>query len=361
MRSVLATGLVLVLAVCCRTAVAAEDSADRPLRLAARIPGAQDPLPKLFVIDARIKPGDGEFQSTIEGWFAAVVEPAASGEVSGTCVEKHCALTVTLDNAKLAITGDFAAPVGPGPIHFILKDEDGKAVQSGDGMLAPLPADPVPGLGAMAAPDAIDEADLDDLLMWSHQTVSSGSAPIDPFPSSYQHEAVASWQREKGRLATGLIFAGDLAQLRADRSAAEHAARWTSLGDAARGWTGGYPAALLPMASQTGAERRFASADGKAVLTVAIDPPMGSEAFDAFVEKVSADRDGRNHVNTTRVNGDLEMRFDEGGVVTVAAYHNREGGLARLVLTYPTSRDAAFSPFEVILQRQFKVGDDLKP
>jgi hypothetical protein len=360
MRTGLATGLILLLAICWRPAVA-DDSADHALRLAAKLAGAQDPVPKLFVIDARIKPGDSEFQSEIEGWFAGVVEPAASGEVSGTCVEKHCVLTVTLDNAKLSITGDFAAPVGPGPIHFVLKDDEGKAVQSGDGMLGPLPTDPVPGLGAIAPPDAINEADLDDLLMWSHETVSSGSAPSDPFPSSYQHEAVASWQQEKGRLATGLIFAGDLEQLRADRAAAEKAAGWTPLGDGAHGWTGGYPAALLPVASQSGVERRFASADGKAVLTVAVDPPMSSEDFDALVEKISGDRPGRNAVNTTRVNGDLETRFDEKGVSTVAVYHNRDGGLARLVLTYPTSQADAFSRYEVILQRQFKVGDDLKP
>ena len=125
-------------------------------------------------------------------------------------------------------------------------------------------------------------------------------------------------------------------------------------------WSGGYPSALLPKADPAGTEQRWASADGKARLVIAIDPPMSSDAFDAFVDTATADRTGRNHVNTTRVNGDLAYRFEEDGVVTVGAYHNREGGLARLVLTYPADRREAFAPFEVILQRQFKAGDDLK-
>ena len=358
MRSLFATGLVFALALCGQNAAADPDPV-RPLRLLGSAPGAKDPVPPAFVIDARLKPGEGEFQSEIEGWFAAIAEPAASGEISGSCVEKHCALTVALPNAKLALTGDFGGGAAP-QARFSLKDDDGETVQSGAVALSAL-GPMVPGLGALAAPDAIDEADLDDLLMWNQQTVSSGSTPTDPFPGSFQHEALASWQQEKDRLATGLIFESDLEQLRAARAAAEKAAGWTALGDPAHGWSAGYPASLLPRAIQAGTEHRFASADGKAVLVVAIDSPMSSDAFDAFVEKVSADRVGRSNVNTTRVNGDLEMRFEEGGAVTVAAYHNRDAGLARLTLTYPVARAETFSPFDTILQRQLKVGDDLKP
>ena len=331
----------------------------RSLRLIGASPDAHDPAPTAFVIDARLKPGDGEFQSTLEGWFAAIAAPAGSGEVSGTCVEKRCALTVDLDGSKLALTGDFADAAGPVPARFVLKDDQDKPVQTGAATLNPLPG-AVPGLGALAAADAIDEADFDDLLMWAHETASAGSAPSDPVPSSYQHEALATWQQEKGRLATGLIFAADLDQLRAERAAARRSAGWTPLGDAAHGWSGGYPAALLSKVDPAGAEQRYASADGKARLVVSVDPPMSSDAFDAFVETATADRPGRDHVNTTRVNSDMEFRFEEGGVVTVAVYHNREGGLARLVLTYPAARSHTFEPFEVILQRQFKVGDDLR-
>ena len=311
------------------------------------------------MIDARLKPGDGEFQSTLEGWFAAIAAPAASGEVTGSCVEKHCALTVDLDGSKLALTGDFVDAAGPVQARFVLKDDQEKPVQNGAATLRPLVGE-VPGLGVLAAPDAIDEAGFVDLLMWAHETVGSGSAPSDPVPDGFERGSLATWQQEKGRLATGLIFAADLDQLRAERAAAVRSAGWVSLGDAAHGWSGGYPAALLPKADPPGAEQRWSSADGKARLVVAIDAPMSSDAFDAFVETATADRAGRDHANTTRVNGDLEFRFEEGGVVTVAAYHNREGGLARLVLTYPAARSDAFEPFEVILQRQFQAGDDLK-
>lgn len=331
----------------------------RSLRLIGAAPGAHDPAPTAFVIDARLKPGEGEFQSTLEGWFAAIAAPAASGEVSGSCVEKHCALTVDLDGSKLSLIGDFGDAAGPVPARFALKDDQEKPLQSGAATLKPLAGD-VPGLGALAAPDAIDEAGFVDLLMWAHETVGSGSAASDPVPDSFERGSLATWQGEKGRLATGLIFAADLDQLRAERAAATRSAGWTVLGDAAHGWSGGYPAALFPKADPAAAEQRWASADGKARLVVAIDPPMSSDAFDAFVESATADRTGRDHVNTTRVNGDLEFRFEEGGVVTVAAYHNREGGLARLVLTYPAARSDTFAPFEVILQRQFKAGDDLK-
>jgi hypothetical protein len=350
----LATGALL-----CGFGAFADPPPVRTLRLVGAATDAHDPVPAAFVIDARLKPGDGEFQSTLDGWFAAIAAPAVSGEVSGSCVEKHCALTVDLDGAKLALTGDFADGAGPIPARFVLKDDQDKAVQNGAATLSTL-GGTVPGQGALAAPDAIDQSDFDDLLMWAHQTVSAGSAPSDPVPSSFQHESLATWQQEKGRLATGLIFAADLDQLRTERAAATRTAGWTPLGDAAHGWSGGYPAALLPRGDPAAAEQRWASADGKARLVVAIDPPMSSDAFDAFVETATADRAGRNHVNTTRVNSDLEYRFEEGGVVTVAAYHNREGGLARLVLTYPADRSDAFEPFEVILQRQFQAGDDLK-
>ncbi|MDB5482609.1 MAG: hypothetical protein JWO83_3662 [Caulobacteraceae bacterium] len=354
LAAAVATGAVL-----CGFAAFAEPPPFRSLRLIGAAPDAHDPVPAAFVIDARLKPGDGEFQTTLEGWFAAVAAPAASGEVSGSCVEKHCALTVDLDGAKLALTGDFGDAAGPVPARYVVKDDQDKSAQNGAATLTPL-GGAVPGLGALAAPGAIDQADFDDLLMWAHETVSAGSAPTDPVPGSFQHESLATWQQAKGRLATGLIFAADLDQLRAERAAAAKDTGWTPLGDAAHGWSGGYPAALLPKTDPAGAEQRWASADGKARLVIAIDPPMSSDAFDAFVDTATADRTGRNHVNTTRVNGDLEYRFEEDGVVTVGAYHNREGGLARLVLTYPADRGEAFEPFEVILQRQFKAGDDLK-
>jgi hypothetical protein len=335
-------------------ATLAQTPGAKRLRLVGEAPAASDPAPKAFVIDALVAPGDGEATTTLTGWLAATLAPPASGEVTGTCVEQRCALTADLDGAKFTLTGDFGAAAGPVAARFALKDEDKKTTQAGAAALRPL-AGPVANLGALAEPGAVTEAQLDDLLVWAHESVSSGSPPGDDPPTSSQRESLAVWQNEKGRLATGLIFASDLAQLSSDEAAARKAAGWTALGDAAHGWSAGYPAALLPKASRgagpAGPEQRFASADGNAVLVVAFDAPMTGDQFDAFVDKVSADRDNRDQVSVTRVNGDLEMRYREAGVITVAAYHNRDACLARLVFSYPDSAAARYEPYETILQR----------
>lgn len=291
----------------------ADGAAPKFVRLIGAASTATDPVPNTFVLDLQVKPGDGDTQSDIEGWFASIAAPAVSGEVSGHCVEQHCAVTIAVPNAKLTLTGPLADLAG-GAAHYGVKDDDGKETQSGAVTLSALTG-PVPGLGVLAAPDAINEADLDDLLMWGEQSVSTGSPPTGALPSDTQHEALASWQESKDRLATGLIFTADLDQLRAERTAAQKAAAWTPLGDPTHGWSAGYPAALLPVA---GPAHSFSSADGRARLIVAIDPPMTSDAFDALVEKLTADRPGRGNINSVRTNGDLEMRFEEAGVVTVA-------------------------------------------
>jgi hypothetical protein len=344
--------------------VVAHASAQTPevktLRLSGTAPTASDPAPKTFVIDAEVKPGDGDFQTSIDGWLASTAEPASSGEVDGTCVEHRCVLTAALDNAKFILTGDFGDATGPVAVHFTVKDPDDKTLQEGAATVQPLTG-PVAGLGELATPDALTEAQMDDLLMWNQQTVTSGSPPGDDPPSSSQRDTLAGWQGDKGRLATGLIFTADLTELRADAEAARKAAGWTPLGDAAHGWSAGYPAAVLPKSSRVGAEQRFTSANGEAVLVVAVDAPMSSDDFDAFVEKVSADREGRTEVDTIRANGDLQMSYQQGGMVTVAAYHNRDNGLARVVFTYPAKAKNAYEPVETIVQHSLAVTDDLKP
>ena len=359
MTSGRAAFLGLALSLCAATAWAQTPPA-KTLRLQGEAPSATDPAPKVFIIDAQVTAGDNDYQTTIDGWFASSAQPAASGEVSGSCVQTKCVLSATVENGKFVLTGDFGAAAGPVAAHFVVKDGDDKTVQEGAATLAPL-AQPVPGLGMLAAPDAVNEIQLDDLLVWNDQNVSAGSPPSDEAPSSSQREALAAWQEQKGRLATGLIFTTDLTELRADADAARKKAGWTPLGDAAHGWSAGYPAAILPKASRIGAEQRYASADGKAMLVIAVDPPMTSDAFDAFVDKISADRDGRSDVNTVRVNGDLEMSYVEGGDATTAAYHNRDGGLARLVFTYPVKAKDLYEPYETILQHSLTVTDDLNP
>ena len=349
----------LVLGLAALSGAAHADEPARSLRLIADAPSATDPAPQHFVIDALVKSEGGEAQSTVEGWMAAVEAPAASGELSGSCVERHCVLTVDVNGDKLSIVGDFGAPTGPVKARFTLKDDEGKVLQQGAVTLTPLDG-AVPGLGALAPPTALTANQLDDLLMWIGETVAAGTRnPEDP-PDSFGRDTLATWQEGKGHLATGLIFAADLAELRAEAQAARKAAGWTALGDAAKGWTAGYPATLLPKASRAGAEQSFASADRKARLLLVIDPPMSGEAFDTFVHTTTADREGRTNTDYTRVNDDLEMRYEEDGKVTVAAYHNREGGMARMIFTYPADASDTYKPFEAILQRGLKVEDSLK-
>jgi hypothetical protein len=356
--------LSLVVALVGQASAALADPPAKTLRLIGDAPTAVDPAPKAFVIDIAVSDGDSEAQTSLDGWLASTAAPAASGPASGACVETHCTLTADLDGQKLTVTGDFGAAAGPVAAHFTFKDSDGKVVSEGAAALKPLNGD-VPGLGALAGPGAVNAAELDELLLWSHETTASGSPPGDDPPDSIQRDTLATWQGQQGRLATGLIFSADLTQLHGAEADAKKVADWTALGDAAHGWRAGYPAALLPNAThpagKAGPEQRFASADGKAVLVVAVDPPMSDADFDAFEEKLTADRDSRSGVNMTRVNGDLQLRYVEGGLVTVEAYHSRAGGLARLEFTYPDEGGDAYAPYELILQHSLVVTDDLKP
>jgi hypothetical protein len=358
MRSMIALGLAVALA-----GQAAAADPPRTLRLVGEAPAAPDGAPRAFVIDVVVSDGDSDMQTTLEGWLASTVAPALSGEATGACIETHCTLTANLES-KLTITGDFGAASGPTPAHFSLKDDGDKLVGEGAASLRPL-GDQLAGFGALAEPGAVSARELNDLLTWSHgDSVLDLSAADEP-PDSSQRDSLATWQGQQGRLATGLIFTADLDQLRAAEAAAKRAAGWTVLGDADHGWSAGYPATLLPKISHAsgkdGAEQRFASADGKATLRLVVGPPMSDDAFDAFVEKATADRDSRSEVNEIRANGDLELRYIERGVVNVDAYHNRAGGMARIEFTYPQSASDTYAPYESILQEALTVTDDLKP
>lgn len=342
----------------------ADDDPGKPLRLIGQTPPIKGPdgapgAARRFVIDARVKPGDGEFQSTLEGWFAGLDDDPPVGEISGSCVEKRCAFTVSVPDGKMAFTGDLLdAAAGPVVAHFTVKDDEDKVTGQGAVTLRPV-AEPIAGFGVLAAPDAIDAASLDDLLVWGHQNATSGDHPGEPVGES-QRTTLADWQKAKNRAGTGLIFEADLTQLRAEAAEARKAAAWTMLGDAAHGWTAGYPAALLTRASHAGAEQRYASTDGKAVLIVAIDPPMSGEAFDALVEKETADNPARTSVGYNRMNNEMDVRYEEKGVVHVMAWHNRDGGLARLSFTYPAAANDIYDPYTTIISSAFVVGDDLK-
>jgi hypothetical protein len=131
------------------------------------------------------------------------------------------------------------------------------------------------------------------------------------------------------------------------------------LGDAAHGWTAGYPTKLLPVASRDGAERRYASADGKALLVIIVAPALSDEDFDALVEAETGDKSGQEDRGYTRVNGDMEIAYTLAGVRRAAAFHNREGGFARAVFTYPAGSET-YQPYETRLIRALRVTRGLK-
>jgi hypothetical protein len=349
-------GVLAVLGAC---GALADEPAKRPLRLIGEAPASKSPALRRFVIDAAVTPGE-DFQATIEGWFAGLGdESTPNGTAEGSCVERHCTLSVDIEGGKFSLVGEFMEVSAPLQARFTFKDEEGKLAAQGPVTLRPL-SGPTADLPALAAPDAVDGAELDDLLMWNGLSLGFGTHDKGEPPSTFQRGTLADWQTIHQKPGTGLIFEADLAELRAGAVAARKAADWRPLGDAAHGWTAGYPAAVLTKAGGTGAERRFASADDAAELIIAIDPPMSREDFDAFVEKTTEDREGRSSVGYTRVNSDMEINYQQGGRAIYQAYHNREGGLARLSYSYPVDKEDPYGVYASILQRSLTVTDGLK-
>ncbi len=334
-----------------------EDNPGRLLRVIGES-SAPAPASRRFIIDARLKPGDAPFQSTVAGWFAALAPDTGSGEIEGSCVESRCALSVDLDAGKLGITGDLAGAGPPGAGRVSIKGEDDKAASQGDVTFRPITG-PVPDVGDLARPDAISAWDLSELLLWNESQGGFSNADKD-WPDSFERGVLAEWQGVNDRPATGLILVADLAAMRSAAAAAKAKADWKALGEAALGWSAGYPAALLPKASQAGGERRFESADGKASLVVSIGPAMSSEAFDAVWEQTKARAEAGESQGYTRVNSDYEISWSDKGVNYVAAAHSRDGGVARMTFSYPASQADTYDPFKLILPRSLRVTDTLK-
>jgi hypothetical protein len=61
---------------------AAEDR--HSVRLSGSAPTAEDWAAKAFVLDLWLTRGEGPFQQTVEGWYAALPPGAGSGEAKGT-------------------------------------------------------------------------------------------------------------------------------------------------------------------------------------------------------------------------------------------------------------------------------------
>lgn len=334
------------------------DEAARSLRLIGSLQ-TQGTLVRTFAIDAWVKPGDGDNQSTLDGWFSGLEEDPPHGSLQGSCVENHCTLTVVTSSGKLNLTGDFLDPKGPVAAHFTAKDDDDKVMGQGAATINPLTG-PIPNLGALVAPDAVHAREFVDVLVWNHLSAPSGDIGDEPIGDT-ERDTLADWQRDQNRPGTGLLFVSDLETLRNGAAVARKATGWTTLGDEAHGWSAGYPAALLPRASGAGASHRFVSADGKAALSYVVDPPMTGEAFDAVVERETGDHPERTDVGYNRVNSDMDVHYQQGGVVHVLAWHNREHGLARMEFTYPADAGETYEAMGNIIASTYHVSDDVKP
>lgn len=329
----------------------------RLLRVVGETAAASAGAPRRFVIDAVLTPGESAFQSQVEGWYAELAPGQAADEIEGSCVEARCALSVDTDAGKLAVSADLAGPGAPGAGRLALTGDDGQPAGEVQVRFIQIKG-PVAGLGELAAPDAIKAAELSDLLLWNGAATGFTNSD-DEEVDWLQRRALAEWQGAHERSPSGLVLVEDLAALRSGAAAAKAAAGWKTLGDPAKGWRAGYPAALLPVATRLGAEQRFSSPAKDAELVLAIDPPLDEAGWDAFVEKVTEDRPAVESRSYTRVNDDMELRYEEKGRVFSAAYHRRPGGLARAEFSYPVARKEAWAGYEILLPRSLSVTDDL--
>lgn len=338
-------------------AFAEGDPPPRSVRLIGEAAGAVDPAPRRFVLDLQLTKGDSAFQSDAKGWFAGLPPAVTSGEVSGTCVSNNCALSVEVADGKLSLSGDVGDGAAATAGRYVLADDEGKTLGSGAVRFTPVTG-AIDTLGVLAPPGAVDAAELRDLLLWAG--IDQGFSNVDgtgAAPDDIELDGLASWQQSQGRPMTGLIFASDLAQLRAGAEAARATAGWTAIGGDKQGWSAAYPARLLTRASEAGGEHRFVSADGRASLVVTFGPPMSDDDFSALVDKLS-EEPGHENRNYTRVNGDMLVSYVDKGQVVTAAYRNHARGLAKLVFSRPRADDATYAVFDAVLPESLKVGDD---
>ncbi|MGZ9202268.1 MAG: hypothetical protein ACXW3D_11215 [Caulobacteraceae bacterium] len=334
---------ILSLALGLALATAAHAEGERPLRLIGEAAGPDGP--RTFVIDAMLEPGDGPYRTSASGWFA-FLDGSGSGELSGDCVEAHCALTVSTDDGDVAIIGDLASPA-PAKARLRSGEDAPEAVVN-----VRLFADEVPGLGRLAARDSITAPELADLLVWCGASYGFTN-DFDPDPiGDMERDALVIWQGQNERPATGLLTVEDLAALRAAAAAAKAKAQWTPV--SGQGWSAGYPAAVLKPAAGAKTEQRFVSPNGKASLSILALPPLDGEAWDALVERETADQPDRERHGYTRVNDEFEITYEQAAATTFVTYHRREAGVFRLTLTYPTANNETWAETEAVLSREFK-------
>lgn len=327
------------------------DEGKTSLRLVGEATGA---MPHRFVIDGWIE-GEAGFERTVEGWAAGLAEGDGSGEVSGSCVENTCALTLNFEAGEVKLSADIT---GARPGRWKMEsDMEGKA-QSGTVTLKPF-SGPAPEVGELAPPGSISGSALADLLAWNGASVGFSNARSDDPPDGFELSSLAEWQMAGGRPGTGLLTAADLKALKDGAAAAKSKAGWTPV--KGKGWEAGYPAALLPkMVSSAGGERTtYSSADGKAWLTLAVEPPMTDDAWDAYVDEQTAEHEGRESLGYTRVNDDMQQNYQEKGATVLVLTRRREGAVVKLTYSYDAETEA-YLPWADIFPRAFSAGDEAR-
>jgi len=354
LKSILMTAAALGVLAASGAARAGEVTTMRLIVDAPTIPGATR-----FVIEAEVDSDDNGAHSDVKGWFSALPPKAGSGALDGHCLGQRCELSVDLDPVKVKLSGDMVTQSGSGKgVLEATNDQAPGSPIKGDATFAPVP-DSIPGLGGRVKPEALDSLAFADLLLWAAGATDVGDDDSHPISDS-QLESLGSWQRENHRPVIGVLFTGDLDLLTRQRADAQKAVGWVPLGGPAQGWSAGYPSKLLSPAGRVGAEQRFASADGKAVLVIAIDPPLSDEDFTAFVDKQTQDRPERSEVNYGRSGDDLNMSYVEKDQSVTAVYFNRKGALVRLTYTCPKG-DNPYAAVESQVTLSLRASDDAKP
>lgn len=344
-------GLALMLAC---TAPAAAQEAPETRRWLGELSGGPEGAPRRVVLDAELSPGYEAFETRLEGWLA-VLDPALGGDdFDETCVAARCAITAGLDGGELAIAADLGGESAGAIEGRYTYTAYGGEPSKGTVRFTPLTGSP-PGLSAFAPPGAVTAQELSgwlDILGFEQGFTNDFE---DGPPGDRERRGLAQWQAARERGGGGLILADDLAVLRKEAEDERWRVFWQNI--QGRGWQGSYPAGILSIASGAGTDetgRRFTSEKGDAYVEFVARPAMTEEAWDAFVDERTADREGREGRGYTRVNNDMEIAYTEGGQNVSEVYHRREDSVVRMILSYPAAEAEAWAALEPATVRAFR-------
>ena len=237
------------------------------------------------MIDARVTRRNG--YPEIKGWLAALPPETGFTFIAGFCHQgEACTLAFYRGARRIRFTADLLGAQAEIAGRFEISAGRGEPASEGAATFTPF-ADVLPGLGTLVPLDAVDSPGLNDLLLWNAPTavLNVSAGPID----EVDRELLAQWQAAQHRPGTGLLLTSDLAELTRHRAAQQKALGWTVIAAADKGWSAGYPAALMHPVAGTATEQRFASADGNAHLTIALDPPVDQAGLDGMIEQLVAD------------------------------------------------------------------------